>query len=167
VAVVRDAEDNIVLLPLFDEDAEGAVLADLDVPGPPGHPLEGPEYKNRVASEEAGMAQVHAETSRRRGSWSGWTISEDDQTLVLDHGSGVSRHKFQVLGTFHPTAGRYAWATDEPLFADAVCEKPQFSATLDVVMELGMLTTVRLGAQWLFLETYGDDEDIVFGAVWS
>ncbi|MAY81225.1 MAG: hypothetical protein CL930_10630 [Deltaproteobacteria bacterium] len=167
VAVIRDAEDNIELLPLFDEDAANASLADLDVPGPPGHPLEGPEYKNRVASEEAGMAQIHAETSRRRGSWNGWSIGDDDRVLVLDHGNGVTRHKFQVLGTFHPDTGRYAWATNEPLFPDAVCEKESFSATLDAVMELGMLTTVRLGAQWLFLETYGEGDDIVLGAVWA
>ena len=70
------------IMPLFDEDADAAVLADLEMPGPPGHPLEGMMYKDLVDANEAGMAAVHGETSRRRGSWSGWTIRDDRATLL-------------------------------------------------------------------------------------
>ena len=167
VAVIRDAHDRVEMIPLFDDDADEAVLADLGVPEGPGHPLEGFEYRDMIASNESGMAAVHAETSRRRGSWSDWNITPDDQTLVLEQGGGQTRHRVMVLGTFHPVSSRFAWATDDALFDEALFQMRSFSATLDLVMELGMLTTVRLGATWLFLETMGEGEDIVLAAVWG
>jgi len=167
VAVVRDAQDHMEFIPLFDEDADAAVLADLGMPGPPGHPLEAPGYQDMVAANEAGMAAVHGETSRRRGSWAGWEVSEDDTSLVLTHPSGSTRHRCQVLGTFHPNTGRFAWVPSEPLFEELVFQTPAFSATLDAVMELGMISVVRLKGSWLFLEALSDGSDLVLVAVWD
>ena len=167
VAVIRDAEDNTEFIPLFDEDADGAVLADLGMPGPPGHPLEGISYQDMVAANEAGMLEVHGETSRRRGSWSDWEVSEDDKTLILSHPSGATRHRCRVLGTFHPSTGHFAWVSDEPIFEEAIFQTPTFSATLDAVMELGLITVVRLDGTWLFLEGLTDGDDIVLVAVWG
>jgi hypothetical protein len=167
VAVVRDALDQIEIMPLFDEDADDAVLADIGIPEPPGHPLEGHQYREMVAGQEALMAGVHGETSRRRGSWTGWEIGADDLSLVLDHISGTSRLKTMVLGTFHPASGRFAWATDALDFNEPVFSTRSFSASFDAVMELGMATTARVGAAWLFIEKMGEGDDIVIAAVWG
>ena len=93
VAVTRDAEDNLEIIPLFDEDADGATLADLGVPGPPGHPLEDNAYRDMIAGNEAGMASVHGQTSRRRGSWTSWDVVDQDRALILNHSSGKTRHR--------------------------------------------------------------------------
>ena len=167
VAVLRDALDAFEIMPLFDDDADESTLADLGVPEGPGHPLESHGYRDMVAAHEAQMGAVHAETSRRRGSWTGWDISSDDKTLVLSQGSGETRHPVRVLGTFHPSTGRFAWAMEQPPFDEHLYTTRSFSATLDTVMELGLVTTARLGATWLFLEKYGDGEDIVLAAVSS
>ena len=167
VAVLRDAEGRMDILPLFDEDADEAQLADLGLPGPPGHPLEGSLYKDLVDANEAGMGAVHGETSRRRGSWSGWTISDDDTTLTLNHTTGTSRHRIRVLGTFHPTTNRFMWATDGALFDEPVYTSSSYSATMDSVMELSMATCARLGATWLFMETMNPQGDWVLAAVWD
>ena len=167
VAVIRDALDQLEILPLFDDDADDAALADLGIPEGPGHPLEGHPYREMVAAQEAGMAAVHAETSRRRGSWTGWEISQDNKTLVLDHRSGTSRLKTGVLGTFHPSSGKFAWATEAPPYEEPLFTTASFSATFDTVVELGMATTARLGAARLVIEKLGDGDDIVLAAVWG
>ena len=167
VAVIRDAEDNMEFIPLFDEDADEAVLADLGVPGPPGHPLEGFAYRDMIAANEAGIEAVHVETSRRRRSWTGWEVSSDDKTLVLSHQSGSTRHRCRVLGTFHPRPGRFSWVSDDPLFEEFIFQTPSFSATLDAAMELGMVAVARLGGTWLFLEGMGEGDDIVLVCVWD
>jgi hypothetical protein len=167
VAVIRDALDQLEIMPLFDDDADDAALADLGLPEGPGHPLEGHAYREMVAANEAGMQAVHSETSRRRGSWTDWEITADDQTLVLEQGTGSARLKTRVLGTYHPSSSRFAWATEAPLFDEQLYNTGSFSATLDAVMELGMSTAARLGSSWLFLETLGDGDDIVLAAVWG
>ncbi len=167
VAVLRNADDRLDILPLFDDDADQASLADLDMPGPPGHPLEGPLYRDLVSANEAGMAAVHAETSRRRGSWTGWNISDDDSTLTLQHATGTSRFRVRVLGTFHTESGRFVWATDGALFDEPVYSTGSYSADMDAVMELGMATCSRLGATWLFIDTIGSENDLVFAAAWG
>jgi len=50
IAVLRNAENVTDILPLFDEDAAEARLADLPNPGPPGHPLETPVQTGTVGS---------------------------------------------------------------------------------------------------------------------
>ena len=167
VAVLRDAQDRVEMVPLFDDDADEAVLSDLGIPEGPGHPLESIEYRDMVASHEAGMASVHAETSRRRGSWSAWDISSDDKTLVLEQIGGSTRCQIQILGTFHPSSDRFSWASEGAIFDEDLYTTRSFSATLDAVMEMGMATTARLGASWLFLEKISDKDDIVLAAVWG
>jgi hypothetical protein len=167
VGVLRDAQDRVEILPLFDEDADEAGLGDLEVPGPPGHPLEGHPYRDMIDANEAGMGAVHGETSRRRGSWTGWSISDDDATLTLEHRTGTTRHRVRVLGTFHPGSNRYVWATGGALFDEPVFESTSFSATMDAVVELGMATCSRLGATWVFMESIGAEGDMVVVAAWD
>ena len=167
VAVTRDAEDNLEIIPLFDEDADGAILADLGVPGPPGHPLEDNAYRDMIAGNEAGMASVHGQTSRRRGSWTSWDVTDEDRALVLGHSTGKTRHRATVLGTFHPSRSRFEWATPSPLFEDAVYQVQMFSTTMDALMELCFVTTARLGADWLFMDTFNDKDDIVLISIWD
>lgn len=167
VAVLRDSFDVFEILPLFDDDADDAALADIGVPEGPGHPLESYAYREMVAAHESQMAAVHAETSRRRGGWTDWSVSDDDSTLVLTQSSGETRHRIRVLGTFHPSTDRFAWATDQAPFDELLYTTRSFSATLDTVMELALVTTARLGGTWLFLEKFGDGDDIVLCAVTS
>ena len=167
VAVTRDADDHLEIIPLFDEDADAATLADLGVPGPPGHPLEGLAYREMIAGNEAGMASVHGQTSRRRGSWKSWEVAEGDDALILEHDSGQTRHQARVLGTFHPSRSRFEWATDTPLFGEPIYEAQSFSIIMDILMELCFVTTDRLGADWLFMEPYNDKGDIVLISVWD
>ncbi len=167
VAVTRDAEDHMEIVPLFDDDSDGAQLSDLDMPGPPGHPLEGHEYRQMVAGNEAGMASVHAQTSKRRGSWKSWDVPEENDALVLEHEGGATRHRARVLGTFHPSRNRFEWASEKTLFDEPVFSTPAFSITMDVLMELGFATTARLGADWLFIDAYNDKGDIVLISVWG
>jgi len=167
VAVVRDAEDNLEIVPLFDEDADGSQLSDLGVPGPPGHPLEGLQYQEMIAGNEAGMGAVHAQTSRRRGSWTGWDVPQEDEAIVLEHAGGATRYRAQVLGTFHPARRRFEWADGGALYEEPVFTTQAFSITMDVLMELGFATTARLGADWLFIDAYNDAGDLVLIAVWD
>jgi len=167
VAVIRDAEDHLDIVPLFDEDADAAQLADLDIPGPPGHPLEGMEYQQMIAGNEAGMATVHGQTSRRRGSWTGWEVPEENDALVLQHDGGSTRHRAQVLGTFHPSRLRFEWASENSLYDEPIFTTPVFSITMDVMMEFGFAVTARLGADWLFMDEYNDKGDIVLISVWD
>ena len=124
-------------------------------------------YKDLLDANEAGMGAVHGETSRRRGSWSGWTISDDDSTLILEHTTGTSRYRIRVLGTFHPTTNRFMWATDSALFDEPVYTTSAYAATMDSVMELSMATCSRLGATWLFIESMNPQGDMVLVAVWD
>ena len=167
VAVTRDADDNLEIIPLFDDDADAATLADLGVPGPPGHPLEGNAYRDMIAGNEAGMASVHGQTSRRRGSWTAWDVIDQDQVLVLDHDTGKTRHRATVLGTYHPSRSRFEWATESALFEEPVYQSQIFSTTMDALMELCFVTTARLGADWLFMDAFNDKGDIVLISVWD
>jgi hypothetical protein len=167
IGVLRNALGTTDLLPLFDEDAAEAELAHLPNPGPPGHPLETPEYHQMVAANEAHVVAIHEETLRRGKAWSEWEISEDDSTLVLSTGGRVTRHRCRTIGTFDPGRHRFEWQVDSPMFDEDVFAWPDFRADLDPVVELGYLTTARLGGGWLFVQTFDDDGSVVLAAVWS
>ena len=111
VAVLRDSFDAFEILPLFDDDADEAALADLGVPEGPGHPLESYGYREMVAAHESQMAAVHAETSRRRGG-TDWTISADDTASPQSSGGHATNPRWGL----HPSTDRFAWAMDEPPF---------------------------------------------------
>jgi len=167
IAVLRNAEGATDILPLFDEDAAEAALSDLPNPGPPGHPLETPEYLGLIAAHEAQMVSVHAETSRLGRAWSEWDVSEDDTSLALVFESGVQRYRCQTLATFNPSRSMFQWEVSEPLFQEDVFNWASFSAAMDPSIELGMLATARLGADWLFVQAFDADGTMVLAAVWS
>jgi len=167
IAVLRNAEGDTDVLPLFDEDASEAKLADLPNPGPPGHPLETPEYINLLASHEAQMAAVHSETAGLGRTWSEWSVDEEDSRLELVFESGVRHYKCRPLATFEPRRNRFRWEVGEPLFPDDVFSWAEFSADLDPAIELCMLATARIGAVWLFIQVFDEDGSVVLVAVWS
>ena len=55
VAVIRDALDQLEIMPLFDDDADDAALADLGLPEGPGHPLEGHAYRESTPRQLDGL----------------------------------------------------------------------------------------------------------------
>jgi hypothetical protein len=166
LGVLRNARGSTDILPLFDEDAAEAELAQLPNPGPPGHPLETPAYLAMLAANEAHLMDVHTETVRRSNSWDEWEISESDDQLLLVSGNGLSRHRCKTLGTFDPVRHRWEWQVAEPLFDEDAFVWPDFPADLDPIVELGYLTTARLGAVWLFIQTFDADGSVVLAAVW-
>jgi hypothetical protein len=167
IAVLRNAEGDTDLLPLFDEDAADSLLVDLPNPGPPGHPLETPAYHRLVAEHEAQVAAVHGETARLGRTWTEWAVSEDDQSLELVFESGPRKYRCQTLGTFEPAKSWFEWEVEEPLFPDDVFSWAGFLADLDPCIELGMLATARLGAAWLFVQSFDADGSVVLVAVWA
>ena len=167
VAVLRNSEGGTDVMPLFDEDAAEAKLEDLPNPGPPGHPLETPEYHRLLAEHEAQMASVHGETARLGREWNEWSVSEDDQSLELVFDSGVRRYRCQTLATFEPGQSWFEWEVEQPLFPDDVFSWAGFLSDFDPAIELGMLATARLGADWLFVQTFDADGSVVLVAVWS
>jgi hypothetical protein len=167
IAVLRNAEGATDILPLFDEDAAAARLAELPNPGPPGHPLETPEYHQLVAQHEAQMAAVHGETVRLGRTWSEWSVTEDDQSLELVFESGARRYRCQTLATFEPAKHWFQWEVEQPLFPDDVFSWVGFHSDFDPAIELGMLATARLGATWLFVQAFDADGSVVLAAVWS
>lgn len=167
IAVLRNSEGGTDLLPLFDEDAAESRLEDLPNPGPPGHPLETPEYRRLLAEHEAQMAAVHGETARLGRTWSEWAVSEDDQNLELVFESGVQRYKCRTLATFDPSKSWFEWEVEEPLFPNDVFSWAGFASDFDPAIELGMLATARLGAAWLFVQVFDPDGSVVLVAVWS
>ncbi len=166
IGVLRNALGVSDLLPLFDEDASAAELVHLPNPGPPGHPLETPTYHQMIAAHEASLVRVHQETMGRGNTWDEWEISEEDNQLTLISGGRVGRHRCQTLGTYNPSRHQYSWEVEEPLFTEDVFTWHVFQADLDPVVELGYLTAARLGASWLFIQTYDPDGSVVLAAVW-
>jgi hypothetical protein len=167
IAVLRNAEGGSDLLPLFDEDAADARLEDLPNPGPPGHPLETPEYHRILAEHEAQVAGVHSQTAQLGRTWSEWSVSEDDESLELVFESGLRRYKCRTLATFDPVKKWFEWEVEEPLFPNDVFSWAGFSADFDPAIELGMLAAARLGAAWLFVQAYDPDGSVVLVAVWA
>ena len=126
-------------------------------------PLESYGYREMVAAHESQMAAVHASQPS-----SGELDRLDNirRHHARTHtGSGETRHPIRVLGTFHPSTDRFAWAMDEPPFDRcSAAHVPSHDARHGDGALAG--DTARLGGTWLFLEKFGDD-DIVLGAVSS
>ena len=56
---------------------------------------------------------------------------------------------------------------EDPLFDEDVFSWADFKAEFDPVLELGYLTAARIGANWLFVQTFDEDGSVVLAAVWS
>ncbi len=169
IGVLRNAEGATDLLPLFDEDAAAAQLTDLPNPGPPGHPLETPEYQRVLADHEPRMDTVHGETARHGRSWNAWEVEDGDGdgTLVLESGGATRRYRCCTLGTFDPIKNWFEWQVESPLFEEDAFSWLAFHADWSAAMELGILTAARLSASWLFVQAFDADGSVVMVAVWD
>ena len=158
VAVLRDAQGEMEIIPTFEDDADQVQVDDLPVPGPPGHPLESREYQLDLERYAHDLGLVHQQTHATSMDWDWWEVEDDGTVIVHWDGppSRAVRHRGRVLGTFEPRRSRWTWQTPEPLFVGPACETNPFPATLDAAMELGLLMTARLGGRWLFAGGFDD-----------
>jgi hypothetical protein len=159
IAYLRDAQGHTEIVPVFDEDADVVSLDDLPVPGPPGHPLEAREHQLDLERYGEALSEVHAQTRALAMDWDWWEV--EDAGGLCCHWDGPParerRHAGVVLGTWDPRPSRWTWrATGGPLLAGPAYETSQFPATFDAAMELGLLTTARLGGRWLFVGEVDD-----------
>jgi hypothetical protein len=171
IGYVRDARGKTRLLPVFGEEARNARVDTLPMPGPPAHPLETHEYLHLRESLVAPCRQVHSRSQAMGQDWEDWEIKADTQLILhleLDASGEPTRtrqHSCQVLGTFDPTWMRFTWRVEEPLFREGVFDLGDFSSTWDAAMELGLLCTARLEAQWLFVQPIDDRGSVLLVSV--
>jgi hypothetical protein len=166
IGYIRDAANAVQLLPLFDEDAADAELDRLPVP-PDGHPLEAPDYSPLLAAWEAQMAGVRASTAAVPHDWEEWAVEGDRELVLLGPGPLRRRLRAQPLATFDPKSGRFAWQTGEPLFDEEAFIQESFTASWEAAVELGTLTTARLGARWQFIQPVDERGMVLLVAVFG
>lgn len=162
IGVLRDAQGRSELIPTFQDDADVVILDNLPVPGPPGHPLESRHYLYELERHAVDIQQVLQQTHAQAMDWDTWEVT--DEGMLVAHWqpepeappTRTLRARCIVLGTYQPHHARWTWQTPQPLFEGPVCSTPQFPATLDAAMELGLLMTAKVGGRWLFSGTYDD-----------
>ncbi len=173
IGYVRDCDNRFSILPFFDEDLSFANLSVLPIPEE-GHPLEGPEYKKIIGSMEAQLTPVIARTHSVRSEWSHWEITARQLSLFYgaESNESISHHKVQTLATYSLSQKLWKWQVEEPLFSEEVFCWERIVVSFDAAMELGMVSTARLGASWLFVAAV-DQEGVPSGdlsllaAVWD
>ena len=165
---LRDCDNQLQLYPFFDEDVEQITVQKLPIPAVP-HPLEGNEYQHLKASMEAKMGPVIQKTQSLSHEWSVWEIENDELFLMYgdpERPEGVDRKRCKVLGTFSPDF-YWDWQVSEPLFDETIFCWENFIADWDAIVEFALMTTARLGADWLFISVVGDGDTSLFVAVWD
>ncbi len=176
VGYVRDSGGHTQVLPLFDEDSDGATVDALPVPGGRGHPLEQPEYSQLLANWEARLAPIQARTSQIGSDWDLWSVEDGTLTLCFDplpseggeeRWRDVRRYRCEPLATFQQQRLRFTWQTarrpgSPALFADDV-----LVADWGRAFELALLTAAGLGASWLFAGEFGDAGSVLYVAVFE
>ena len=160
LGVLRDRFGQTQLFPAFDVDADEAMLEDLPVPPKPGHPLETPAWLEELARYGPEMGRIQARSAAQHADRDNWAI--EDGFLRFDDGRSV---RCRPLATFSPTSRRFEWQVDKPLFDGDVYEWPDFVASLDAAMEVGLVSCARLGASWLFVGRIEDDGGVLLVAV--
>lgn len=160
VGYVRDAEGRAQVFPAFDEDADVVRLDSLPVPGPPGHPLESPDYERLLARFEPAMGRLQARTAAKSQDWDWWEVHGERLLLHMPDGS-TTKLAGKALATFSPARGLYAWQVAKPLFDEEVFTWPEIAATMDAAMELGLLSAARLDAAWLLMAPVEDEDGTV------
>lgn len=168
VGFLRDYENSYDLVCYFDEDVKGVQLNVLPIPKY-GHPLQDPTYQRLIGDMELQLSQVIAQSSRIGSNWEEWSIEKNTLTLSYPSEGGYhDKQKFYaaVLGTFVWSEFAWTWQVDQPLFREEAFSCKEFLATWEMAMELGYITTARLGAYWLFVGTL-DDNTVLLASVWE
>jgi len=166
VAYVRDAQGRTQITAAFDHDADLMAIADLAVPGPPGHPLEDPATLDLFALHGRTMAQINAATRAIPPDWDWWEVDDDVRlTLHYDDPPAPSRHhRCQVLATYESRYSRFTWHT-EPVGPAPVFASEPFASTFVAAFELGLLAASMVGAAWLMVQPYDDHDSQLMVAV--
>ena len=168
IGFVRDCDNQQIIYPFFDEDAQKISLNELPVPEQ-GHPLEGIQYKHLLASMQAQIVPIAQKTQGTTHGWSVWQIQENELVLVYgppEAPESVVRKRCQVLGTFG--AHQYwEWQVQSPLFDEEVFCWENLLCDWDAAVELGFVCTARLNADWLFFSVVNDADLTLFVAVWE
>ena len=165
---IRDCDNQLQLFPFFNEDSEKIAVEKLPIPPTP-HPLEGATYLRLKASMQAQIEPVVHRSQSLSHEWSVWEIEQNELFLVYgdpDRPERVDRHKCKVLGTFGADS-YWDWQVEEPLFDEKIFCWENFVGDWDSVVELALMTTARLKADWLFISVVGDGESSLFVAVWD
>ena len=135
-----------------------------------GHPLEDLQYRKIVGMMESQIDTVWARTSAMSPEWDLWDIQGNELRLIFgspDIPTEVWRKQVKVLGTFHLRSQTWTWEVDNPLFEENVYRWEYLFASWEAAMELSVLTTARLGANWLFVSEVEGGEVALFAAVWG
>lgn len=162
IGVVRDRDGRVQLFPAFDADADDARLEDLPVPPKPGHPLESPDWLDGLAQWGPRMGVVQARSAAMGADRDDWEIERD----MLRFPDGRT-FRCRVLATFDPANMRLVWQVSKPLFDGEVFEWREFQASFDAAMEVGLLTTARLSATWMFVGRIDDAGAVLMVAAWE
>ena len=169
IGFLRNADNQHSVVPFFDEDAVQAQLSVLPTPKQ-GHPLEAPAYRKLVGSMEAQLAPVMARTQAVSPEWDLWEINGSQLHLIFgseENPSDVLQRRCKVLATFSLRQKQWKWQVSEPLFSEEVFCWESIILSFDSAMELGLLSTARLGADWLFVSEVEEGDLTLFVSVWE
>lgn len=168
VGVVRNCENEMQVIPFFDEDCDAITVEHLPIP-PNGHPLEHMDYTRLKASMVAQLQPVILNTHSISHDWLEWAIDGEVLSLVYadDYEQYVERKRCKVLATFDAN-GTWTWQVPEPLYSEEVFCWEHFLCDWDNAVELGMFCTARLNGTWLFYSLVNEDPQVtLFVAVWD
>ncbi len=168
LSIVRDCDNQIQVIPFFDEDCALISVEHLPMP-PQGHPLEGREYLQLQGSLQAQLEPVYLNTQAISHDWTEWAIDEEMLTLLYaeQYGQEVERKRCQVLATFD-ASGVWSWQVSEPLFSEDVFCWEGFVCDWEAAVELGMVCVARLKGAWLFFSLVSEEPQVtLFVAVWD
>jgi hypothetical protein len=166
--VVRNCDNEMQVIPFFDEDVEGVSVEHLPTP-PQGHPLEERAYLKLKASVQAQLEPVYLNTMAISHDWTEWAIDGEELRLLYqdDIETTVEKKRCKVLATFD-SSGQWTWQVPEPLFSEEVFCWEYFLCDWESAMELGMLSVARLNGTWLFYSLVSTDPQVtLFVAVWD
>jgi hypothetical protein len=166
VGYTRRASGSGHLVVLFDEDADPYHLDQLPLPGPPGHPLEGPAWLAQLAQSEAAIAALRQRSQAIFADWESWQI-RGDRELLLSWPGRSQNLRCLTLATLEPAAQRYTWRTEAPLWAGPPFDAPPFSCSVEAAFELCSYSAARLGARWLFAQPLEEGEVLLFASVFG
>lgn len=166
---IRNNDNQHTIVPFFDEDVPLATLDLLPVPDE-GHPLESPEYRKLLGSNEAQIEPIWARTNTFAHEWDEWEVDKGELRLIYgsqESPTEVLKKRCQVLATFDSASSKWTWQSEGPLFPEETFAWQEFVCDWNASMELGGLTSARLGADWLFVSSVEGSNLVLFAAVWE
>ena len=165
LSVVRDCDNQLQVIPFFDEDADAITLEQVPIPQQ-GHPLEDRAYVHLKASLQAQLSPVVQNTQSISQDWQEWAIDGDMLTLIYadEYEQSAERKRCKVLATFDQH-GTWTWQVAEPLFSEEVFCWEFFLCDWPAAIELGMVCVARLNGTWLFQSLVSEDPQVTLLAV--